>query len=87
MRLTLRALRDRGAGCSPVCRSIICGACFAAARPGRASFSAGSAAPPACASRIIGTPLRSHVLFVSNHLSWLDIMLIAGASGAAFVSQ
>lgn len=37
--------------------------------------------------RIIGTPLRSHVLFVSNHLSWLDIMLIAGASGAAFVSR
>ena len=37
--------------------------------------------------RIVGTPLRSHVLFVSNHLSWLDIMLIAGASGAAFVSR
>jgi 1-acyl-sn-glycerol-3-phosphate acyltransferase len=38
-------------------------------------------------ARIIGTPLKSHVLFVSNHLSWLDIMLIAGASGAAFVSK
>ena len=37
--------------------------------------------------RILGTPLKSHVLFVSNHLSWLDIMLIAGASGAAFVSK
>lgn len=37
--------------------------------------------------RIVGEPLRSHVLFVSNHLSWLDIMLIAGASGAAFVSK
>lgn len=37
--------------------------------------------------RVVGTPLRSHVLFVSNHLSWLDIMLIAGASGAAFVSR
>ena len=37
--------------------------------------------------RIVGTPLKSHVLFVSNHLSWLDIMLIAGASGAAFVSK
>lgn len=34
-----------------------------------------------------GQPLRRHVLFVSNHLSWLDIMLIAGASGAAFVSK
>lgn len=37
--------------------------------------------------RIVGTPLRNYVLFVSNHLSWLDIMLIAGASGAAFVSK
>jgi 1-acyl-sn-glycerol-3-phosphate acyltransferase len=34
-----------------------------------------------------GEPLPGHVLFVSNHLSWLDIMLIAGASGAAFVSK
>jgi 1-acyl-sn-glycerol-3-phosphate acyltransferase len=38
-------------------------------------------------AKVVGTPLRSHVLFVSNHLSWLDIMLIAGASGAAFVSK
>ena len=37
--------------------------------------------------RIVGTPLKSHVLFVSNHLSWLDILLIAGATGAAFVSK
>jgi 1-acyl-sn-glycerol-3-phosphate acyltransferase len=35
----------------------------------------------------VGRPLPSHVLFVSNHLSWLDIMLIAGATGAAFVSK
>jgi 1-acyl-sn-glycerol-3-phosphate acyltransferase len=27
------------------------------------------------------------VLFVSNHLSWLDIMAVAGATGAAFVSK
>jgi lyso-ornithine lipid O-acyltransferase len=38
-------------------------------------------------TRIVGTPLRRHVLFVSNHLSWLDIMVIAGAAGAAFVSK
>lgn len=36
---------------------------------------------------VIGTPLRSHVLFLANHLSWLDIMLVAGASGSAFVSK
>lgn len=38
-------------------------------------------------SHIVGTPLRSNVLFLANHLSWLDVMLIAGASGAAFVSK
>jgi 1-acyl-sn-glycerol-3-phosphate acyltransferase len=38
-------------------------------------------------ARISGRPLSSHVLFVANHLSWLDIMLVAGASGAAFVSK
>ena len=38
-------------------------------------------------ARIVGQPLPSHVLFVANHQSWLDIMLIAGASGAAFVSK
>lgn len=37
--------------------------------------------------RVVGKPLRSHVLFLSNHLSWLDIMALAGASGAAFVSK
>jgi 1-acyl-sn-glycerol-3-phosphate acyltransferase len=36
---------------------------------------------------ITGTPLPAPVLFVCNHLSWLDIMAIAGASGAAFVSK
>jgi 1-acyl-sn-glycerol-3-phosphate acyltransferase len=35
----------------------------------------------------VGTPLRSHVLFLANHLSWLDIMILAGAGGAAFVSK
>jgi lyso-ornithine lipid O-acyltransferase len=37
--------------------------------------------------RVTGTPLRRHVLIVSNHVSWLDIMMIAAASGAAFVSK
>jgi lyso-ornithine lipid O-acyltransferase len=38
-------------------------------------------------ARVSGRPLSSHVLFVGNHLSWLDIMLVAGTSGAAFVSK
>lgn len=37
--------------------------------------------------RTIGIPLQRDVLFVSNHLSWLDIMAVAGATGAAFVSK
>ncbi len=37
--------------------------------------------------RVRGRPLASHVLFVSNHLSWLDIMAVAGVTGAAFVSR
>ena len=36
---------------------------------------------------VVGTPLRHNVLFLANHLSWLDILLIAGASGAAFVAK
>lgn len=36
---------------------------------------------------VAGTPLSSRVLFVANHLSWLDIMVLAGASGTAFVSK
>jgi 1-acyl-sn-glycerol-3-phosphate acyltransferase len=34
-----------------------------------------------------GKPLRRNVLILSNHLSWLDIMIVAGATGAAFVSR
>ena len=35
----------------------------------------------------IGTPLRRDVFFVSNHLSWIDILALAGASGTAFVAK
>lgn len=35
----------------------------------------------------IGTPLRRDVFFVANHVSWLDILSLAGASGTAFVSK
>lgn len=37
--------------------------------------------------RIVGVPLERDVLFLANHLSWLDILLVAGASGAAFVAK
>ena len=36
---------------------------------------------------IVGTPRRHDVVFVSNHLSWIDILLLAGATGTAFVAK
>lgn len=35
----------------------------------------------------IGTPVRRDVVFISNHISWIDILVIAGASGSAFVAK
>ena len=37
--------------------------------------------------RANGTPLRRDVFFISNHLSWIDILALAGASGTAFVAK
>ena len=37
--------------------------------------------------KIVGTPLRRDVLFISNHISWVDILSMAGASGTAFVAK
>ena len=37
--------------------------------------------------QVRGDALKRDVLFLANHLSWLDILLVAGASGAAFVAK
>lgn len=37
--------------------------------------------------RILGTPLAGHVLFAANHVSWLDILALGGATRAAFVAK
>ena len=37
--------------------------------------------------RVDGRPLAKNVLFVANHVSWLDILAVGGATGAAFVSK
>jgi 1-acyl-sn-glycerol-3-phosphate acyltransferase len=37
--------------------------------------------------RVSGAPLERDVLFVSNHSSWLDIMILAGTTGTAFVAK
>jgi lyso-ornithine lipid O-acyltransferase len=34
-----------------------------------------------------GDPLPRDVLFVANHLSWLDILILAGATGTRFVAK
>jgi lyso-ornithine lipid O-acyltransferase len=37
--------------------------------------------------RCIGTPLRRNVVFLSNHVGWIDILAIAGVTGTAFVAK
>lgn len=37
--------------------------------------------------KVVGTPLRRDVFFIANHVSWLDILALAGASGTAFVAK
>ena len=37
--------------------------------------------------RIEGTPLSDHVLFAANHVTWLDILALGGATRAIFVSR
>jgi lyso-ornithine lipid O-acyltransferase len=37
--------------------------------------------------RRIGAPLKRDVFYISNHLSWIDILALGGASGTAFVAK
>lgn len=37
--------------------------------------------------RIAGKPLSRDVFFIANHVSWVDILALGGASGAAFIAQ
>lgn len=37
--------------------------------------------------RIVGIPLHRDVFFIANHVSWIDILAMGGASGTAFVSK
>jgi len=34
-----------------------------------------------------GAPLTGRTLFISNHVSWLDILILGGSTGTAFVSK
>jgi 1-acyl-sn-glycerol-3-phosphate acyltransferase len=42
-----------------------------------------------CGARVHreGVPLRRDVFYVANHLSWIDILVIGGTSGSAFVAK
>ena len=42
-----------------------------------------------CGARVEvnGTHLRRDVFYVANHISWVDILALAGASGTAFVAK
>jgi lyso-ornithine lipid O-acyltransferase len=37
--------------------------------------------------RLAGKPLQPHTLLICNHVSWLDIPVLAGTTGCAFVSK
>lgn len=37
--------------------------------------------------KIEGDPIEPHSLIVANHVSWIDILLLGGSVGAAFVSK
>jgi lyso-ornithine lipid O-acyltransferase len=37
--------------------------------------------------RIEGAKIRRHTLLISNHVSWLDILVLGGATNCAFVSK
>ena len=37
--------------------------------------------------RLEGNPLEPHTLVVANHTSWLDILILGGWAGSAFVSK
>ncbi|MEE4155156.1 MAG: lysophospholipid acyltransferase family protein [Erythrobacter sp.] len=43
----------------------------------------------ACGARVrtVGTHLKRDVFYIANHISWIDILAIAGASGTAFVAK
>jgi 1-acyl-sn-glycerol-3-phosphate acyltransferase len=37
--------------------------------------------------RLAGAPIRGHTLLVCNHTSWLDILILGGATNCTFVSK
>ncbi|MDP1028240.1 lysophospholipid acyltransferase family protein [Sphingomonas sp. KR1UV-12] len=49
-------------------------------------FLAASARIMGARARVVGTPLTRDTVILANHLSWMDILLLAGSTGATFVA-
>ena len=50
-------------------------------------FLAGCARIAGASVRVRGDPVRAHSLLLCNHISWLDILVAADATGARFVAK
>ena len=37
--------------------------------------------------QVVGRPIENHTLLIANHTSWLDILVLGGATNTAFVSK
>jgi lyso-ornithine lipid O-acyltransferase len=37
--------------------------------------------------KIVGQPVKHNILYIANHVSWLDILVLAGETGSAFVAK
>lgn len=59
------------------------GPCLALAAP----LPAPGGGDPGADIRVIGTPVRRNVMIAANHLSWFDILLLAGTANARFVAK
>lgn len=60
---------------------------FARRSPWPRRYLAGAAWITGARVEPVGTPLAAPAVYLSNHVSWVDIPSIAGASGAAFIAE
>ena len=51
------------------------------------TFLAASAWIVGARTTVVGEPLKPTTLLISNHVSWLDILVLGGSTGTAFVSK
>lgn len=72
---------------------LICLALYPFGKPGRGRnpvsrwFLAGTLRIVGARLRVVGTPVSEPSILVANHLSWIDILALADATGSAFVAH